>query len=517
MLNVYGASNALRLSYDATHYISLASSSAGDLTLTSSATTESALIVGNNTAQNTSIIFDNLTQDFYAGIDNADSVFKIGSGQTIGTSPWFAIKSTGNVGIGTTTPTAKLHLNGVSGTVTFELNSNETAGNATNNILMLRSDVASADDPVFRIQANGAVYADGAYSNGGADYAEYFYTKDTDLQSGEAVCIDPTKTNAIQRCQNNGDNNIMGIVSSKPSIIGNKTANQENDPTHYAIIGMLGQVAGKVSNENGDLKVGDSLTASSTPGLLRKANAGESTVGIAMENFNDKAGTIQVLISRRNQSLTVEKVQQQVSDNIAAMNLKDQVDNLVAQASTNLDKQLADQITTLTNLQTQITDQADITAKLQKQIEDLKLQNQKYAAFDQLIANISNIDNLIFKDSLGNLDLTGGKITAQDIQALGLIEAQNIEAKDSLKAENLQLGDQVSGTGVVKAGQLESDKIATTQIKIGSKLYITAKGSTQGKMLYYDEADIEEGVGFKVKIDAPALDKDVEFNWLIVK
>ncbi len=168
------------------------------------------------------------------------------------------------------------------------------------------------------------------------------------------------------------------------------------------------------------------------------------------------------------------------------------------------------------SLQTKLADSKKITDDLQKQIDELKLQNQKYEALNQLIA-IIDPTQLIFKDSLGNLDLTGGKITAQDIQALGLIEAQNIEAKDSLKAENLQLGDQVSGTGVVKAGQLESDKIATTQIKIGSKLYITAKGSTQGKMLYYDEADIEEGVGFKVKIDAPALDKDVEFNWLIVK
>jgi len=66
-------------------------------------------------------------------------------------------------------------------------------------------------------------------------------------------------------------------------------------------------------------------------------------------------------------------------------------------------------------------------------------------------------------------------------------------------------------------GGLESVKILTTEANANVKIYITPKGPTQGKTLYYNESDIDPGVGFKVKIEAPALDKDVEFNWLIMK
>jgi hypothetical protein len=158
-----------------------------------------------------------------------------------------------------------------------------------------------------------------------------------------------------------------------------------------------------------------------------------------------------------------------------------------------------------------------------KLTNDLKaLQDQVTLLQDQTRAIIDfsltlNLNNVIYRDTLGNIDLTGGKITAKDIEALSTIKAKDIEATNSLKGQNIELGAQVSGTNIIKAGQLESIKILTSQANAGIKLYITPKGSTQGKALYYDEGDIEPGIGFGVRIDAPALDKDIEFNWLIVK
>jgi hypothetical protein len=57
----------------------------------------------------------------------------------------------------------------------------------------------------------------------------------------------------------------------------------------------------------------------------------------------------------------------------------------------------------------------------------------------------------------------------------------------------------------------------TKEVKSGDKIYITPKNSTGGKTLYYDDSDIKDGESFTVKIDSPALDKDIEFNWLIIK
>lgn len=161
----------------------------------------------------------------------------------------------------------------------------------------------------------------------------------------------------------------------------------------------------------------------------------------------------------------------------------------------------------------ELADSKKITTDLQAQLDLLKTQNQTITEFIAIL----DPTKLIYKDSLGNLDLTEGKLTAKDIETLGLLEAKDIEVSNLLKTQNLELGEQVSGTGSIKAGETESAKILTTQINRKVKLYITPKGPTQGRMLYYDENDIEENLSFKVKIDGNAVAKDTEFNWLIIK
>jgi len=207
----------------------------------------------------------------------------------------------------------------------------------------------------------------------------------------------------------------------------------------------------------------------------------------------------------------VEKVEQTVSENIANMNIQDKVNALVSNASANLNAQIENLSTSnqsqLSSLGTDISSIKTMQAKLQDQMDLITQQNKTVSDF---IANL-DVADIVYKDAMGNINLLNGKITAKDIEATNSVKASDLEG------ENLQLGNDVSGTGKIKGGELESDPILTKEVKSGDKIYITPKDSTEGKTLYYDEKDIKDGESFVVKIDSPALEKDVEFNWLIIK
>jgi len=229
--------------------------------------------------------------------------------------------STGNVGIGTTSPYAKLSIM-------------DNNGATLRDVFVISTSTTGA---IFKVDSYGQTFADGAYTGTGADYAEYFYTKDTNLASGEVVCLDLTKKNTVKRCTRGEDPNIMGIVSSRPALVGNSKPEYQNNP-NYKIVGLLGQLNSKVSTENGAIDIGDSLTsASSTAGYLMKANAGDPTVGVALENLTSGKGEVNVLISRRNQSLTVEQVEAKVSQNIADMKIEDEVQKLITSSAETYD------------------------------------------------------------------------------------------------------------------------------------------------------------------------------------
>jgi hypothetical protein len=406
----------------------------------------------------------------------------------------------GNVGIGTTAPGYKLDVQGGTGVAADKINSRW------------------------------------GYLTNGADYAEYFYTDDADLAAGEAVCVDVTKDNAVKRCNRSGDNNVMGVVSTKPSIVGNHGEDQQTDPEHYKIIGMIGQVAGLVFTENGDIAIGDSLTASSLPGYMRKANAGESTVGIAMQNFNGSKGTIQVLIARRNQSLTVEKVEEAVTANIAAMNIQDQVDNLISQAQANLDAQISETTQSLQEIQAQLAllnPQVDIIlaaqTKLQEQVALLTEQAKVSADF---IVSL-NVTDILYKDAFGNLDLGAGKLSAAEVATETLtIKTDNENNSTIGEATICPAMLEMDADGKCTVEQIDEDEdgvddntdnpisngqsieIKTSMIKDDSKVYITPIGSTGNQILYLGEITDEEK--FEVKID-DAIAKEIKFNWWIVK
>ncbi|MDB5244169.1 MAG: hypothetical protein JWN18_39, partial [Parcubacteria group bacterium] len=296
-----------------------------------------AFVVGSSSA--TSFIINNAGQ-VGVGTTSPGALFAIGSANSlarqnlflvassttgVATSSAFVVDWTGNVGIGTTTPGAKFAL------------VDDGAFPSTRNVFTISTSTNGAiprgsASYILRVNANGALFSD-TVAAVGADYAEYFRTNSVNLLPGEVVCVDVLSNNAVKRCERGADNNVMGIVSTHPSITGNNTAAVAADPSHYAVIGMLGQVDAFVSAENGPINIGDSLTsASSTPGVAMRADGGDSTVGVALESLSSGTGKIKVLISRRNKSLAVEQIESLVTERVAGMKIEDSVNQMVQQS-----------------------------------------------------------------------------------------------------------------------------------------------------------------------------------------
>lgn len=74
-----------------------------------------------------------------------------------------------------------------------------------------------ATSNAFRVSGSGNVYAGGSFTNGGADYAEYFESvTGTAIALGTVVELDNGK---IKTCTN--ADNAIGVISSNPTMLGN--------------------------------------------------------------------------------------------------------------------------------------------------------------------------------------------------------------------------------------------------------------------------------------------------------
>ena len=80
----------------------------------------------------------------------------------------------------------------------------------------------SGSDAEFRVRGDGEVSADGSFTGGGADYAEYFEWKDGNASDedrvGYSVVLDGNK---IVKATNSDDvSKIIGVISADPAVVG---------------------------------------------------------------------------------------------------------------------------------------------------------------------------------------------------------------------------------------------------------------------------------------------------------
>ena len=185
------------------------------------------------------------------------NALSLGAGTTLDTQRTLTILGTGNVGIGTTAPAAKLDVNGTARVKVLEIT--------------------------------------------GADLAEKFPTTET-LEPGTVVEIDPDNPGHLRKARGAYNKRVAGVVAganglSKGIILGNLEGSEDHTP-----IAMSGRVWVHADATHEAIEPGDLLTTSDLPGHAMKASdpsrAHGTVIGKAMTRLEKgKTGMVLVLVN----------------------------------------------------------------------------------------------------------------------------------------------------------------------------------------------------------------------------
>jgi hypothetical protein len=174
-----------------------------------------------------------------------------------------------------------------------------TAGN----VIAAYSAPTSSDTPnlIMRLDGLGNLHAAGAVSGGGADFAEMVATSPaSQLEAGDVLVISENDDRSVERSSESYSTRVIGIYSTKPGFVGTPHSLATSSIAEIPVA-MIGIVPCKASAENGSIRRGDLLVASSTPGHVMKATdrtklAG-AVVGKAMQSLETGTGVIEIAVT----------------------------------------------------------------------------------------------------------------------------------------------------------------------------------------------------------------------------
>lgn len=174
---------------------------------------------------------------------------------------------TTKIGMGTTAPVEKLHIN-------------------TGNIRVDKGALCvSSGTTGCQNLAPGRIYASNTTIQA-ADVAENYISSQS-LEPGDVVMPEGQgNLHAVIKTTKSNEQAVLGVISTKPGVtLGSEVSSDDKHP-NVVPIALSGRVPVKVSSENGQINVGDSLTTSSIPGVAMKAGNGEVVIGKSLESYS---------------------------------------------------------------------------------------------------------------------------------------------------------------------------------------------------------------------------------------
>jgi hypothetical protein len=148
----------------------------------------------------------------------------------------------------------------------------------------------------FSVMRNGDVYVKGGVTPV-HDIAETLIIAEMDIEAGDVVIADSNLQ--VKKCCKAYDSALVGVVSTKPTITMGDSKTDDGAPKKP--IALTGIVPTKVDANFGEVKIGDLLTTSNTPGYAMKVTdkltAVGAIVGKALEPLASGKGKIMVLVT----------------------------------------------------------------------------------------------------------------------------------------------------------------------------------------------------------------------------
>jgi hypothetical protein len=205
------------------------------------------------------------------------------------------LTSTGNLGIGTPSPSAKTHINNTADQPALRID----ASAGTNALEIYNTE--GGQNLIFRVErTTGNVYADGNFTGNGADVAERIDVSEA-VEPGDVVEIDPENPGKFRKAREALSTRVAGVISTAPGVVvGNKSA-ESNDAR--PILALAGRVPVKATAKYGAIAVGDLLVSSPIPGYAmkcpEKSQCIGAVIGKALEPLAEGSGLIEVQIVLR--------------------------------------------------------------------------------------------------------------------------------------------------------------------------------------------------------------------------